>query len=229
MLDPDISTDAALRHLHETAPPSGTSLDRRRFLQLVGMGFGAGLVSGPGTTLLDSALPWSSSAASAAPLGSSDGILVVLGLYGGNDGLNTTVALDDGDYRDQRGPLAIAPSDTLRLDSDFGLHPALTEMKRRWDQGDVAIVEGVGHGQDDFSHFASLAKWMAGRPTGVPDTGWLGRWLDEHLDGRKDLFAAAEIGTSVPLHLNGRFSVGTTVPAGRPDFGLPRVGLRPTP
>ncbi len=61
MLDHDISTSGALRHL--TAPEAAFSstddahsLDRRRFLQLIGMGLGAGLVTGPGSSLLDTAL-----------------------------------------------------------------------------------------------------------------------------------------------------------------------------
>ena len=52
MLDPDISTTEAVRLLHhaETDPHS---IDRRRFLQLIGMGVGAGLVSGGTGSLLD--------------------------------------------------------------------------------------------------------------------------------------------------------------------------------
>ncbi|MBT7430000.1 MAG: hypothetical protein HN783_09340 [Ilumatobacter sp.] len=52
MLDNDISTASALNHLSvpEAAFATGAdahALDRRRFLQLVGMGLGAGLVAGP--------------------------------------------------------------------------------------------------------------------------------------------------------------------------------------
>ena len=77
------------------------------------------------------------------------------------------------------------------------------------------------------SHFNSMAKWMAGSPTGIPTSGWLGRWLDGYLGGGKDLFAAAEIGHSVPLHLIGQAQRGTAVPAGRPSFGAStRSGYR---
>ena len=48
MLDPDISTADALRHLSAPVAEDPFSLDRRRFLQLVGLGLGAGLVAGPG-------------------------------------------------------------------------------------------------------------------------------------------------------------------------------------
>lgn len=225
MLDPDISTAGALRHLTRPDAAAGgdpLALDRRRFLQMVGMGLGAGLVAGPGTSLLDAALGHDPSAWAAGPIGADDGVLIVIGMFGGNDGLNTVVPINDGRYYDMHGALAIAPEDTLGLDGASGLNRNLTEFKRFWDAGQLAIVEGVGHGLEDFSHFSSMAKWMAGRPTGVPDSGWLGRWLDGYLASGPDLFAAAEIGHSLPLHLIGNRSVGTTVPVGQPEFGVPR-------
>ena len=222
MLDPDISTSDALRHLSRSvASDDPFALDRRRFLQMVGLGLGAGLVAGPGTSLLDSVLPGHDPSAWAlGPVGPTDGILVVIGMFGGNDGLNTIVPINDGKYYDQHGALAVPAGTTLGLDANTGLNPNLTELKAFWDAGQLAIVEGVGHGQNDFSHFNSMAKWMAGRPTGLTNSGWIGRWLDGYLGGNKDLFAAAEIGHSLPLHMIGERGVATTVPTNKPDFGV---------
>ncbi|MEL6891589.1 MAG: DUF1501 domain-containing protein [Actinomycetota bacterium] len=224
MLDPDISTADALRHLSrpDLIDDDPAGLDRRRFLQLVGMGLGAGAVAGPGTSLLDSALGHDASAWAAGPIGANDGVLIVIGLFGGNDGLNTVVPVNDGRYYAQHGALAVPAGETLRLDANAGLNPGLPVLKRFWDADQLAIVEGVGHGLDDFSHFSSMAKWMAGRPTGIPDSGWLGRWLDGYLSSGQDLFAAAEIGYSLPLHMIGRSGAATTVPVGQPDFGVAR-------
>jgi len=223
MLDPDITTADALRHLSAPVADDPFSLDRRRFLQLVGLGLGAGLVAGPGSSLLDAVLPGHDPLAWAAgPIGPNDGILVLIGLYGGNDGLNTVVPVNDGRYYDQHGSLAVPASSTLRLDANTGLHPELGELKQFWDAGKLAIVEGVGHLQNEFSHFSSMAKWMSARPTGLTTSGWIGRWLDGYLSGTKDLFAAAEIGHSLPLHMIGERSVATTVPTDRPSFGVPR-------
>jgi uncharacterized protein (DUF1501 family) len=224
MLDPDISTAAALRHLHrpaEALPADPFHIDRRRFLQLVGMGMGAGLVAGPGTSLLDVTLPGHDpSAWAAGPIGPNDGILVVVGMYGGNDSLNTVVPITDSLYYEQHQPIAIAPADTIPINSTTGLNQHLSIVKQFWDAGQLAIVEGVGHGIDEFSHFASMAWWMSGRTSGVPNSGWAGRWLDEYLGTGKDLYAAAEIGSSLPLHLIGQKQVGTTVPVGKPSFGV---------
>ena len=224
MLDPDIPTAAALAQLHRPEPVDPDidphALDRRRFLQLVGMGVGAGLVAGSGGSLLDELLTGHDpSTWAAGPVGPTDGILVVIGMYGGNDGLNTVVPYTSGRYYDMHGSLAIPGSQTLRLNSEVGLNPNLTEVKRFWDAGQCAIVEGVGYGPADLSHFNSMAYWMAGRPNAIPSSGWLGRWLDGYLGGSSDLFAAAEVGYSVPLHLVGAVHRGTVVPPDRPGYG----------
>ena len=219
MLDPDISTADALAHLTRAETDDGR-FDRRRFLQLVGMGVGAGAIASTGGSLLDLHLPGlDPSAWAAGPIGPNDGVLIVLGMFGGNDGLNTVVPFTDGNYQTQHGSLALRGNQVLPLDADTGLHPALSEFKRFWDAGQLAIVEGVGYPNPDLSHFSSMAKWMAGRPTGIPSSGWIGRWLDGYIGDGKDLFAAAEIGQSVPLHLIGQRQRATAVPAGRPGFG----------
>ncbi len=219
MLDPDISTSDALRHL-QVADADANALDRRRFLQLVGLGIGAGALVGPTSSLLDLSLPGLDPTAWAAgPAGPNDGVLIVIGMFGGNDGLNTVVPINDQLYYGQHRSLAIRPESTLPIDAATGLNPELTVFKQFWDAGQLAIVEGIGYPDPDLSHFNSMAKWMAGSPTGIPTSGWLGRWLDGYLGGAQNLYAAAEIGQSVPLHLVGLTQRGTAVPAGRPAFG----------
>ncbi len=219
MLDTDISTRDAFAHL-TGIEADDHALDRRRFLQLVGMGAGAGLATGGVSPVVDDLLTGLGRPAWAAgPVGPTDGILVVLGMLGGNDGLNTVVRVNDADYRTMRGPLAIAPNTTLPLNADLGLNSALTELKRFWDAGQLAVVQGIGYPNQDLSHFNSMAYWMAGRPHVAPTSGWIGRWLDGYLNGSTDLYAAAEIGSSVPLHLVGARSRGTVVPASRPGYG----------
>ena len=219
MLDSDISTAESLAHLYRPERDAH-SLDRRRFLQLVGMGIGAGAVAGGTGSLLDSLLlGHDPSAWAAGPVGPTDGILIVIGMFGGNDGLNTVVPFNDGNYYTMHGGLAIPGNQTLSLDGSSGLNPELTEFKRLWDRGELAVVEGIGYPDPDLSHFNSMAYWMAGRPNEIPSTGWLGRWLDGYLAGSKDLYAAAEIGNSVPLHLIGDTARGTVVPPDRPSFG----------
>ena len=200
MLDPDISTAAAKRLLSAPADePSG--LSRRTFLQAVAMGAIGGTALGSfGTDWLGGP---AGSAAAAAPIGTNDGVLVTIMLYGGNDGLNTVVPYADSAYYAQRSSVAIPANQVLALDSRVGLHPNLGFLKSMYDTGDVAVVQGVGYPNPDLSHFTSMGVWMAGRFGNLPpSSGWIGRWLDGLPVAAAEL-AAATIDSSVALHLIG--------------------------
>jgi uncharacterized protein (DUF1501 family) len=219
MLDPDISTEDAKRLL-SFDDRTAQGLNRRRFLQMVGAGLGAGVLSGGLTEILASGLipDELSEAWAAGPAGPNDGIVVLVGFDGGNDFLNTTVPYTNGDYYAQRGNLAIPPSSVLPLDGAIGLNSRLGYLKALWDRGQVAVVQGVGYANPDLSHFSSMAFWLHGTPGNpAPQDGWIGRWLD----GRGDTgpFAAATVGSALPLSLVGRVARGTAVPPWGIQFG----------
>lgn len=213
MLDRDIDTAPALALLTQR-DNDPLSLSRRRFLQLVGLGVGAGLTGGSLLDALGGRETWA-----APPVGANEGILLIVGMYGGNDGFNTLVPFTDSNYYAQHGSLAIPAAQTLQLNNRVGLNPRLTALKRFWDSGQLAVVEGVGYPNPDLSHFNSMAIWMSGIRNGVPSSGWIGRWLDGHLPGGPDLYTAASIGSGVPLHMLGQQRRATAVPPGRPGFG----------
>jgi uncharacterized protein (DUF1501 family) len=213
VLDHDIDAAPALAMLtRRDEDPCG--LSRRRFLQLVGLGVGAGLTGGSLLEAMGGRETWA-----APPVGPNEGILLIVGMYGGNDGFNTLVPFTDSNYYAQHGSLAIPGAQTLQLNDRVGLNPRLTALKQFWDTGQLAVVEGVGYPTPDLSHFNSMAIWMSGIRTGVPSSGWIGRWLDGHLSGRPDLYTAASIGSGVPLHMLGQQRRATAVPPGRPGFG----------
>lgn len=218
MLDPDISTRDALALLTTPDvpdPDDRLAIDRRRFLQMVGMGVGGGLALG---TLGDLAIPSHLREAWAAPVAPSEGILVLIGLFGGSDGLNVVVPYTNSLYYQQHGALAIPAAQVLPLDAQVGLHPNLPYLKSLYDRGDVAVVQGVGYPNPDLSHFSSMAIWMGGQANGaMPSTGWVGRWLDG-LAG-DDLFRAATVGQGLPLHLIGNVKRGIAIPQWGIGFG----------
>src|SRR4051794_9658616 len=79
--------------------------NRRRFLQMVGVGVGGGALLGnitPGLFPGDAR-----EAFGAGPLGANQGVLVIVGMYGGNDGLNTVVPYSNGKYHDYRANIAV--------------------------------------------------------------------------------------------------------------------------
>ena len=175
-------------------------LSRRRFLQGLGA-TGAGLSLG--------AFGRDLSAYASAPIPAGDGVLVVLLLGGGNDGLNTVVPVSNSGYYAARKGLAIPANSALGIGQGFGLHPKLPYLKALYDQGHLALINGVGYPDPSLSHFDSMATWMRGSAPGVPFSGWLGRWLDA-VPNPGPLYAV-NLGVSVPLHLTGLTRAGSSI------------------
>jgi uncharacterized protein (DUF1501 family) len=147
---------------------------RRRFLAFTGVAAAGAL--GLGATQVD----WNRllDAAATDPLDPDAGVLVVVTLYGGNDGLNTVVPAADPAYQGARPELAYRPDQVLDLGDGLGLNPGMKGLKALWDDRRLAVVRGVGYPQADRSHFRSMAIWQTASPVRAGTTGWLGRWLD---------------------------------------------------
>ena len=135
-------------------------LTRRGFLAASGVVGAAGIAGGAAwASLANSAGTRPVSSATAAA-----GTLVLITLYGGNDGLDTVVPAADPAYQKLRGTLAVSEHDALPLADGLALHPSLVRLKRRYDAGAVAIVRGVGYPQPDHSHFRSMSIWQTASP-----------------------------------------------------------------
>lgn len=189
-------------HAALSAPDMGKhQLTRRYFLQAAAAAGGVSMMGGA----------FADMAGAATPLGSAQGVVVVVWMEGGNDGLNTVVPIDNGTYYDLRGSTAIQPGSALGIGSSRGLHPELGYVQSLFQQGQVAIIDGVGDPNNDLSHFESTARWMDGRDrSGIHTSGWVGRYLDG-LSGN-DPFHGVHIGRTVPLQMQGERRTATGVP-----------------
>jgi uncharacterized protein (DUF1501 family) len=143
------------------------------------------------------------------PLGTP--ILVVVTLYGGNDGLNTVIPFKDSAYYSARPGLTYKPETLLPLSSDLALNASMTGIKSLWDANKVAIVRGVGYPKPDRSHFSSMSIWQTGSPGAHLNTGWLGRWLDTQA---VDPMTAISLGGVLPPLLVGAKQSGSALPLG---------------
>ena len=79
-------------------------MSRRRFLKLAGAGTGLAAGAGALGPMMDQLRAFA-----APPVGPTEGILVLLMLDGGNDGLNTVVPYATDAYYDKRTHIAIPP------------------------------------------------------------------------------------------------------------------------
>src|SRR5207237_8087442 len=74
-----------------------------------------------------------------------DTVLVVVEMTGGNDGLNTVIPYADDLYHKARPTLRHTKETVVRLDDHVGLHPRMTGLRPLWEQGRLAVVQGVGY------------------------------------------------------------------------------------
>jgi len=156
------------------------------------------------------------------PLPANTPILVVVTLYGGNDGLNTVIPYTDSIYFNSRSELTYPVSQMLPLDAELALNPSMSGMKTLWDQNKVAIVRGVGNPKPDYSHFSSMAKWQTGSPNNNLSSGWIGRWIDTQ---KEDPMLAISLGSILPPLFAGTKRSGSALPLG--GLVLPK-GLQST-
>lgn len=112
----------------------------------------------------------------------SDRILVMIQLFGGNDGLNTIIPLDQYDnYFKVREKIAIEEKKILSLNgiTHSGFHPALAGLQQLYNDKQLSVLQSVGYANPDFSHFRSSDIWMSGSASSQSlNTGWTGRLLD---------------------------------------------------
>jgi uncharacterized protein (DUF1501 family) len=103
-------------------------------------------------------------------------LLVLVELKGGNDGLNTVIPFADPAYARLRPRLAIPREQVVQLDERTGLHPSLEKLKPAWDDGQLAIVQGLGYPDPDLSHFRSREIWdTASRSDEFLESDWVAR------------------------------------------------------
>jgi len=154
-------------------------------------------------------------AQAAAP--GKDTILVVVELTGGNDGLNTVIPYSDELYPKVRPTLGQVAPRVMKLDDHVGLHPGLSGFKQLWEDGRLAVVQGVGYPNPDRSHFEAMDIWQSADPKRATPSGWLGRTAAE---------ADNKSGGVPILHIGGADTKQPLAVVGAPGSGAVSVGQK---
>ncbi len=203
---------------------------RRRFLQ---------------TSSVVSLSPWLpcvfGNTARAATAEADTKVLVVVQLDGGNDGINTVVPFGDDAYGRARNKLRLDTKKLHPLNDHVALHPNMRAAKELYEDGRLAIVQGVGYPNPDRSHFRSMKIWQTAHFDDAKHDGygWLGRALDQQQTQRKSdaMAKAVFVGEQeTPMALWSRRSSATALsraedlrlqaglPSGSTAFGSPSEG-----
>lgn len=146
-----------------------------------------------------------------------DRILIVIQMFGGNDGLNTIIPADDPEYYNIRPTIAVPKDKAVNVLSRVHMHPALDSkapynLRRMFEDGRLAIVNGIGYENPNLSHFRSTDIWLSGFNSSDPEKrlidGWLGRYWSNKIQGFPEVLPedpiAVQIGGSLSMLLQSR-------------------------
>jgi uncharacterized protein (DUF1501 family) len=130
-----------------------------------------------------------------------DNVLVVLQLSGGNDALNTVIPYSDPLYLENRPVVRIDPEKVLPINDRIGFNPAMEPIKALWDEGKVAIIQGIGYPHPNRSHFRSMHIWHTCEPDKVGTEGWLGRTIRDIDPNHDNVLTGVNFGRGLPSSL----------------------------
>ena len=130
--------------------------------------------------------------------------LVVVQLSGGNDYLNTIVPYGDDEYYDFRKTVHIDQESVLPVDGTYGFNPNLGPLKRLYDEGKVAVINGIGYDNPNRSHFRSMDIWHTALPDEIGNEGWLGRVIREIDPSGENVLTGVNFGRGLPRALGVR-------------------------
>ena len=100
--------------------------------------------------------------------------LVVIMLRGGMDGLCAVPVIGDKNFEKRRKSILI--EDTIKLNSDFALHPRLIGFNKCWNDNTGTIVHAASIPYTQRSHFEGQNLMESGGRTPYQEkTGWVGR------------------------------------------------------
>jgi uncharacterized protein (DUF1501 family) len=183
-------------------------LNRRQFLERS--------LRGSSLIALGTVVPNFLATAARAAQPGKDTILVVLEMTGGNDGLNTVIPYADDLYHRYRPTLRLGKQQVVRVDDHIGLNPGMRSLEKMLNDGQLAVIQGVGYPNPDRSHFESMDIWQSADPKRKIGSGWLGRSMGSlrveggHIPG---MYLGAE---KLPLALQGSATGVPTIHPSKP-------------
>lgn len=151
--------------------------------------------------------------------GSTNKILVLVEFGGGNDGLNTVVPYMDPAYQKLRPRIGIRKQDVVPIDGNLGLHPRLKPLMDLYEKGHLAVVNGVGYPNPNYSHFESMDIWQLADPAHQikERAGWLARYFNEDGHLKSNPLSGLTLSGSMPLAFTAEDMAASVYTEGQED------------
>ena len=128
----------------------------------------------------------------------AENTLVVVQLTGGNDFMNTVVPYTNEHYYDARKKIVVGEDQVLPINDELAINGNAAPFKRLYDEGKMAIVQGIGYPNSNRSHFRGMDIWHTCEPDRVGNEGWLGQAIRELDPKAENVLTGVNIGMGLP-------------------------------
>ena len=76
-----------------------------------------------------------------------------------------------------RPSIGISKNEVINASNGMGFHPALKDLAKISQEGNLSVIQNVGYPNPNRSHFRSQEIWQtASKSNEYIDNGWLGRF-----------------------------------------------------
>jgi uncharacterized protein (DUF1501 family) len=148
-----------------------------------------------------------------------DPVLVVLELTGANDYLNTIVPYNDPLYWDNRKRVNIGQDQLLVIDDELAFRSDTEPLKEIYDNGNMAIIHGIGFEKSPRSHFRAMDIWHTCEPDSIGINGWLGKVIRDLDPSGENVLKGVNLGQGLPRAMTMR-GVPVTSVNHLPTYGV---------
>ena len=125
-------------------------------------------------------------------------VLVVLQLSGGNDFMNTIVPYTDDVYNSIRPVVGLKEDDVVPINDTLAFNKNAQPLKEMFDDGKVAVVQGIGYPDSNRSHFRGMDIWHTCEPDKISTEGWVGKAIRELDPKHESVVTGVNFGTGLP-------------------------------
>ena len=127
-----------------------------------------------------------------------DPVLVILQLTGANDYLNTIVPYTNGLYWDNRTKVNIPEDLVVPIDDELAFRSDMDSFKGLYDQGKLAIINGIGFEDSPRSHFRAMDIWHTCEPDKIGIDGWVAKVIRDLDPGGENVLKGVNFGQGLP-------------------------------
>ena len=117
--------------------------------------------------------------------------------------MNTVVPYSDPLYFDNRPSVRVPAEQVLPINDAIGFNPTMGPLKKLYDEGKMAIIQGIGYPKPSRSHFRSMDIWHTCEPEKVGEEGWLGRAIRDLDPNKENVLTGVNFGRGLPRALAG--------------------------